>query len=45
MRDLMREGVEEGKGVHMVNWEIVGKSIHLGELELENLKLVIRRYW
>lgn len=39
LSDFMWEGVEEGKGAHLVNREIIGKPIHLGGLKLENISI------
>lgn len=29
MRDFLWEGVDEGKGSHLVSWEVVGHSMNL----------------
>ncbi|KAG7033605.1 hypothetical protein SDJN02_03329, partial [Cucurbita argyrosperma subsp. argyrosperma] len=34
MRDLLWEGLEEDKGVHLLIWEVVRKPMHQEELEL-----------
>lgn len=44
-KDFMWEGVEEGKKAHLVNWEIIGKPVHLRGLELGNLRGQNRAYW
>lgn len=36
---MMWEGVEEGKGLHLMDWAILGKPLYLGGLELRNLRL------
>lgn len=28
MRDFIWEGVEEGKGFHLFNWEVVGRHVN-----------------
>ncbi|KAG7032462.1 hypothetical protein SDJN02_06510, partial [Cucurbita argyrosperma subsp. argyrosperma] len=30
-RDLLQKEIEEGKGAHLVSWEVVGKLVNLGE--------------
>lgn len=39
MRDFLWEGVNEGKCSYLVSWEIVWRSIKLGKLEIDNLRI------
>lgn len=38
MRDFLWEGVDEGKGAYLVNWDVIRKSVDMGGLELEILR-------
>lgn len=39
MRDFLWEGVDKGRGAHLVSWETMGKPMGVGKMELGNLKL------
>lgn len=39
MRDFLWEWMDEGKGSHLVSWEVVGCLLNQGVLEIGNLRL------
>lgn len=39
MKDFLWEGVEKGRGSHLVEWETVSKPVELRDLGIENLRL------
>lgn len=39
MRNFLRDSGMDGKGAHLVSWELVGKPINSGGLEIGNLRI------
>lgn len=37
-KGILRDGVNEGKGSHLVKWEVVARLLNLGELGIDNIR-------
>lgn len=39
MKDFSWEGIDKGKGAHLVSWEVIGKPVNMRGLEHGNLRV------